>query len=812
MKSILPALLILLGTTLYSQIQQDTIVHRTVGPGVTYTRIVDSLVPWSIDVLRIEMNNPYIKLETVKALDRLASGREKTSSMAARRNQPGHQVVGAINADFFEGTGLTVNTHVEKGEIIKRENGWHTFGFTDANKLSMNVPAFTGKFIAKNGLTLAINGINSTRDSGTTILYNKFIGPQTGTNESGTEVLLRPVNQWWMNDTVLCVVDSVGVNRGNHATGIYTVISGHGPAAQFLSQNTQKGDTVKMLLNLLPGLKRLTGMVGGRPAVVVNGAVANLNTGDPFVTARHPRTGVGFNQDSTVLYLFTVDGRQAHSKGMNLFEFAELMLLHGVYTGINLDGGGSTAMVVRSTVMNSPSDPTGEREVANALLVISSAPVGTLHHIEIYPRMAKVFAGSQATFSVTATDEYYNPVPVPPGSVQYALSKPTLGTVNQQGVYTAGAVADTGWLYVSIGQIKDSARIFSKALNFIRVEPKFTVTDVSRIVNFKGRAFDTDSVEQVIPQQNYTWKSTDTTVGRIDAVGQFQGVSAGETKVIAQYQNFRDTSLVRVELGSGVRTLDTLENLSGWSVTGENYDSIYTAIVLSDSNATAGSKSLQLDYRFTYQTGMFNYVYMNTLQPIYGLPDSIMIDVLSDGRTHRVFFDVLDYSGATYRMAGHKIANKNGVYETIRAVLPKSSIVVYPISLKTVTLALGSTQQAGTVYTGKLFFDNIRLKYAAPTSVNEEMMHPDVLSLGQNYPNPFNPVTEIPFSLRSTGNVALVIYDVLGREVARPVAGTYPAGSYTIAFNGEHLSSGVYIYSLRSDGGLMVSRKMSLLK
>lgn len=813
MKKLLPVILIFLYTLpLQSQINQDTIVHRTVGPGVTYTRIVDSLVPWSIDVLRIEMNNPYIKLETVKALDRMASGREKTSSMAARRNQAGHQVVGAVNADFFEGTGLTLNTQIERGEIIKRENGWDAFGFNDENKLSMNAPAFTGKFIAKNGLSLNITGINSARDSGKTILYNKFFANQTGTNNEGTEVLIRPLNKWWMNDTVICIVDSVGVLRGNHSLAAHTVISSHGTGAQFLSQNTVKGDTIKMLLNLLPGLKRLTGMVGGRPAIVINGATANLNTGDPFVTARHPRTGVGFNQDSTILYLFTVDGRQAHSKGMNLFEFADLMLSHGIYTGINLDGGGSTAMVVRGSVMNSPSDPTGEREVANALLVISSAPIGTLHHIEIYPRLAKVFSGTQIQFSVSATDEYYNPVPIPPGSLQFSLSKPSLGTVSQNGIYVAGTLADTGWLYVSYGNIKDSARIISKALNFITVEPKFTITDLNRIVNFTGRAFDTDSVEQAVPQQNYTWKSTDTLVGKIDAVGQFQGRSEGETKIIAQYQNFRDTSIVRVELGTGSHFLDSLESISGWSVTGENYDSIYTAIRLSDSNYTVGSNSLQLDYRFVYQPGMFNYVYLNTDIPIYGLPDSLMIDVMSDGRTHRVFFDVADQRGAKYRMAGHKIANKNGIYETIRAALPKNSIVIYPLSLRTVTLALGSTQAAGQTYTGVLYFDNIRTKFPAVTSVKEIPFVPGTLSLGQNYPNPFNPDTEIPFVLSKRSNVSLVIYDILGREIARPVSGEYPSGSYSIAFKGTDLSSGIYIYALRDETGTILSRKMSLMK
>ena len=88
---------------------------------------------------------------------------------------------------------------------------------------------------------------------------------------------------------------------------------------------------------------------------------------------RHPRTAIGFSQDSTKLYLVAVDGRQPHSAGMNLHELADLMIEIGVHYGLNLDGGGSTTMVVRDSVMNIPSDGK-ERAVSNGLLIISTDP------------------------------------------------------------------------------------------------------------------------------------------------------------------------------------------------------------------------------------------------------------------------------------------------------------------------------------------------------------------------------------------------------------------------------------------------------
>ena len=56
---------------------------------------------------------------------------------------------------------------------------------------------------------------------------------------------------------------------------------------------------------------------------------------------------------------------------MSLAELARLMLDLGVYEGMNLDGGGSTTMVVNGKLVNSPSDRTGERAVGSGLLVVT---------------------------------------------------------------------------------------------------------------------------------------------------------------------------------------------------------------------------------------------------------------------------------------------------------------------------------------------------------------------------------------------------------------------------------------------------------
>jgi len=84
-------------------------------------------------------------------------------------------------------------------------------------------------------------------------------------------------------------------------------------------------------------------------------------------------------------------------------------------------------------------------------------------------------------------------------------------------------------------------------------------------------------------------------------------------------------------------------------------------------------------------------------------------------------------------------------------------------------------------------------------------------NLMQNYPNPFNPVTRIAFQIKEATQVSLVIYDILGREVAELVNGEYSRGSYSVDFNGTSLANGVYLYRLTA-GNFVMSRKMLLIK
>jgi len=88
---------------------------------------------------------------------------------------------------------------------------------------------------------------------------------------------------------------------------------------------------------------------------------------------------------------------------------------------------------------------------------------------------------------------------------------------------------------------------------------------------------------------------------------------------------------------------------------------------------------------------------------------------------------------------------------------------------------------------------------------------PEAYALRQSFPNPFNPSTEIRFDLPETVTVSLVVYDVLGREVARLVEDELQAGWHRARFDAGSLPSGVYLYRIQA-GDFMDTGRMILLK
>ena len=117
--------------------------------------------------------------------------------------------------------------------------------------------------------------------------------------------------------------------------------------------------------------------------------------------------------------------------------------------------------------------------------------------------------------------------------------------------------------------------------------------------------------------------------------------------------------------------------------------------------------------------------------------------------------------------------------------------------------------QRGTQF-GISFFE-LDVYESSTTSVESNSEVPCSFSLEQNFPNPFNPSTEIGYQLNTTAEVQLIVYNLIGKEIAILVNQVQRAGHHTVTFNANNLASGMYYAKLQADGKSQI-RKMMLTK
>ena len=351
---------------------QQLVKEQSPAGGLTLDHYT-SVEPWSIYVLKIDLRTPNLKLKAAKANQHLFS-LATTSAIDEFNHSPEAPVLAAINADFFHSSGMPTGGMASEGVVLKPPIQHSVFGMTTDGRPFIDVIDLDS-WIDDKDAHLNIDGYNAPRIENQAVIYNRYYGRSTRTNSWGNEYLLRYVD--WpqaLNDTLCMVIQAAQYGVGDMmipSDGF--IVSSHGSAATFLSNEVTLLDTVQYITQVRQIRDKIAFFVTGLPRIIRDGKVSIETDEGPskHVEPRHPRSAVGYDRSGQTVYFVVVDGRQAgYSVGMSLDELAQFMIRIGVYQGLNLDGGGSTSLVVNHSVVNRPSDTTGERAVCNALLVI----------------------------------------------------------------------------------------------------------------------------------------------------------------------------------------------------------------------------------------------------------------------------------------------------------------------------------------------------------------------------------------------------------------------------------------------------------
>lgn len=287
----------------------------------------------------------------------------------------GSGAIAGINGDFFD----INNSSAPLGGAITRKNGLikspdagrnATAGFTADGLGAVVQVMLEGTVTTPNG-TLELAGINRVGgNASSVIVYNSHWGTASRARsipagKTGTEVIVGSDGR----------VSRISTAPGSDqlAPGEQAVVAQQGAAADAL-RALSVGDEVSVDYQLNDEAEDLVAGVGGHggsdPVMLTDGVVAAATS--DLMSARHPRTGVGFSEDGRTAYFVVADGRQSQAAGLTVPELGELMVDLGAWDAINLDGGGSSQMNARqpgdatASILNSPSDG-NERQDANGL-------------------------------------------------------------------------------------------------------------------------------------------------------------------------------------------------------------------------------------------------------------------------------------------------------------------------------------------------------------------------------------------------------------------------------------------------------------
>lgn len=272
------------------------------------------------------------------------NGRGSLADECTRRN-----IIAAVNASYFDSDGWVIGIVKDKGKVIAVEESPRSALVVKAgNPKIIKDLSYSSYIDLYNGKRVVVKGMNRVRVADDCVLYNDAFATSTKTNQWGREIKLK-------NGRVISVskLGDMPIEAGT------VVISGHGINAQLLA-NVRPGQRLEVagVWSDLEAAEAET-VVGAGPLLVENGRINVRSIEEKFALditrGRSPRTAVGIKKDNSMFFV-VVDGRSENSCGMTLQELADFMLKLGAKEALNLDGGGSSEMVINGKIVNNPSD------------------------------------------------------------------------------------------------------------------------------------------------------------------------------------------------------------------------------------------------------------------------------------------------------------------------------------------------------------------------------------------------------------------------------------------------------------------------
>ncbi|MGI6037283.1 MAG: phosphodiester glycosidase family protein [Limnochordia bacterium] len=636
-KGLSSLLLILSLLTLSLGAQGSPIIYQDrnveiLGPGLQLQEIRRYLPDgWQdIFVLQAQLDEPCLSLDTL--LSTKLTERQNLEVIAQ-----GKGAVAAVNGDFFfmGTTGAPVGFTVAEGELIKGPSLAYPrpslIFYGDRAKLQIArwqayVQAGEGRY--------PIAGYNETiLPPGGIVIYDEHWAQQSpGRNAVHT----------WLADLIVevVVIDGVVVEirenlpgRGFPPGGL--ILTGREEGARFLL-SLAPGQSIDLQWKLTPALEEIKTAVSGYNLLVEKGRP----TGNypPSLGGIHPRTAVGLDATGRLLTMVVVDGRSPHRRGMTLDELAEFMVEIGVWQALNLDGGGSSSMVVRKAgqaeaqLLNAP--PGGMRPIPNGLgfsYVGKTSPIRRLHVDTLYPQEElgdelRLIQGEpivvplngRRTFRVTGLDRYHNPTPLPAEAVSWSVFPQSRGKFIAPGVFL-GQESGPALIHVAYQnqghQVNFVASVsISQPLERLTAQPQGLTLLPGAEERIQLKGWDAAGYPCLIEGADIQWEIPGK-LGSIDG-DSFRAQGRGRGTIIASFSGLQVD--IPVEIGAGMVPLAS----PNWSARGHPQALVPAEVSYGPPPKEGLPAGIGLDYDFR-QKAPTRAAYVRPEEPFF-LPNEVL--------------------------------------------------------------------------------------------------------------------------------------------------------------------------------------------
>jgi exopolysaccharide biosynthesis protein len=506
----------------------------------------------AVYVTKMNLKDSLLKVDTIFGSNSKLGTNQTIGKMADE-----NKAIAAINGDFFDMAGGTpLGPLVSNDQWITTPaniDGMSVFAFTASREPIITSFSFKGSVSAQNGKSFAVSSLNKTISMADKInVYDSYWNMNNWPTKNLDSYIAVVVE----DNIVKEVLEN---NKPGQISPNAWVIIGNGKGAQFIKENIQINDSIKLDYTIQPDSDWST-VLGGHTVLVDNGKRVSFSKN---IAGYHARTALGYSQDKDYLYWVTVE-KSNNSSGMTLEELADFMISIGVNKGLNLDGGGSTTLVSRHpgetflSLINTPQQE-NQRAVPNGLALFSTAPQGKFKDIVYINVPSLILINESFPIKTKAVDEYDNPFL---GTVENVLWTAANQFVAVQGDRVTGIKPGTGLIKASIGnqEKKFSVEVAGRdkiqyvslgvpSLLFNSNEESITITPKVTFKNGQAREVSADL---------FKWEWIGIKGSVENGTARVINAETGSGWLVGKYDGF--SFMVPVQVGSLNQSLESFEN------------------------------------------------------------------------------------------------------------------------------------------------------------------------------------------------------------------------------------------------------------